>query len=239
MPHLDLFDLTTRNRTADAENLLKSAKILVNAINSPDTFSTPDQFVHNVASSTGYTAQPPGTSKDEDRPPAFPRLLAAFDAAVETVATKREKKIKEEKGFYYYNLTNFLRRMPQDQRRELRLALHADVDAIIAAAKRDATDGTPKLFDGVPLRSASTVEVRQDLDAMFQEKQKQLHALQRQINALNMCEPILKKLDDGLSAAEDFKRETLSLLGPDAPPPPLTQMEKEAPTAAKRGKKQQ
>jgi hypothetical protein len=229
---MDLFDYTTCERTANAKQLLGSAAYVTNIINSPGTVSAPDERLHCAASSTEYTAQPPGTA---EKKPAFPHLLAAFDAAVETVATKAEKKNRDKKGFYYYTITDFLRRMSQDQRRELKLALHADAEAIIASAKRDATDGTPKFFDGVPLHSSTTVEVRQDLDAMFQEKQKQLHIIQRQIEALHKCEDALKKLDDGLIAAETFERDTLSLLA--APLP--TQMEnadETPPVAAKRAK---
>jgi hypothetical protein len=220
---MDLFDYT--NRTANAKHLLRGAANVMNAIDSPGT----DERLRNIASSTQYTAQPLGTA---EKAPAFPHLLAAFDAAVETVATKTEKKNRDKNGFYYYTITNFLNRMSLDQRRELKLALHADADAIIAAAKRDATDGTPKFFDGVPLRSATTAEVRQDLDAMFQEKQKQLHTIQRQINALRECDDTLKQLDDGLIAAETFERDMLlSLLA--APPnadekPPAKRSKKQA-----------
>jgi hypothetical protein len=231
---MDLFDCTTRERTANAKHLLSAAKYVNDVIGSPGTVGTPDDRVRYAASSTEYTAQPLGTT---EKTPAFPHLLAAFDAAVETVATKTEKKNRDKKGFYYYNNTHFLRRMSLDKRRELKLALHTDAEAIIAAAKRDATDGTPKFFDGVPLRSATTVEVRQDLDAMFQEKQKQLHILQRQINALHKCEDTLKQLDDSHIAAEIFERDTLSLMA--VPPPTQTQDADEThPGAAKRAKKQ-
>jgi hypothetical protein len=205
---MDLYDFTSRNRTANAKHLLDGAAYVMKAIINCTVSAPGDELLRDVASSTEYTAQG-GTA---EKKPAFPRLLAAFDAAVETVATKAEKKNRDKRGFYYYTITNFLHRMSQDQRRELKLALHADAEAIIAAARRDATDGTPKLFDGEPLPSASTAEVRLKLGALYQEAQQQLHALQRRITALNECEDILKELDEGLAAAEAFERDTLPLL---------------------------
>ena len=203
---MDLYDFTSRNRTANAKHLLDGAAYVMKAIINCTVSAPGDELLRDVASSTEYTG---GTA---EKKPAFPRLLAAFDAAVETVATKAEKKNRDKRGFYYYTITNFLHRMSQDQRRELKLALHADAEAIIAAARRDATDGTPKLFDGEPLPSASTAEVRLKLGALYQEAQQQLHALQRRIAALNECEDILKELDEGLAAAEAFERDTLPLL---------------------------
>ena len=68
-PHpMDLFDCTTRERTANAKHLLSAAKYVNDVIGSPGTVGTPDDRVRYAASSTEYTAQPLGTT---EKTPAF------------------------------------------------------------------------------------------------------------------------------------------------------------------------
>ena len=92
--------------------LLERAKSLNDAIDAPGASN--DDWFQRVVSDTYYNEQLHGTTKCEDRPPAFPQLLAAFDAAVEKSATPaQKKKMEEQKSGYNYNLTHFLGAMSQ------------------------------------------------------------------------------------------------------------------------------
>ena len=115
--------------------LLERAKNLNDAIDTPDNYvARVDNYVFELASDTYYSEQPHGTTKREDRPPAFPRLLAAFEAAVEKVATPAQKKKRDDTTnavvVFNYQLTHFLSRIIRSHPqllRALKLALHADV----------------------------------------------------------------------------------------------------------------
>lgn len=227
---MDLFDFSVHDRLDNVKTLLGKVAGLIKVIDSPDTVGLADSWLHSAAHDT-FLVTPGGTM---DKPRAFPRLLAAFEAMEETVATPAQKKRKGEHG-YNYNLTNFLSHMSQDQRRELKLALQADAMAIIAIARSNATDGTPKLFDGVPLPSGSTAEVRQALDALFQTAQEQLNALRRRIAALNDCDEVLNRIDGDLLAADNFSRDVLPQLA-GMPPPTIREKVQEEKRAAKREK---
>ena len=203
---MDLSDFDAADTTADAARLLDHAKSLVLIIDTPDQVGAPDAKLCTLANDTFYTAQPPSTTDRARRPAPFPRLRDAFDAAIEQVATPAQKKNKQRDNndSYNYNLTEFVRRMSPDQRLALKRALHDDVDAIIAAARRDATDATTKLFDGAPLPSASTADVRKALDALHTDAQQQLRALQHRIAALAHADVALIKIDASLAAADAF-----------------------------------
>ena len=152
---------------ADAKGLLERAKTLIKTIDEPNNHAwCPDKCLFDLASDTFYSAQPPGiiprgiiitmprgimSRAIMPRPPAFPQLLAAFEAAVAQVATPAQKTKKQD-----YCGTDFLGHMSQHQRRALKLALGTDVELIIATARRNATDAVPKLFDGAPLNHSTS-----------------------------------------------------------------------------------
>ena len=186
---MDLADADTATAALpDVKILLERAKCLNDAIDAPGASN--DEWFQRFASDTQYSAQLPRgtTTTTASKTPPFPQLLAAFDATVEHVATPAQKKMmmKEPRSGYNYNLTHFVGAMSQQQRRALKLALHADVELIIATARRNATDAEPKLFDGVVLASSSnsTADARTALDALNEEAQEQLHTLKRRIAAL-------------------------------------------------------
>jgi hypothetical protein len=65
------------------------------------------------------------------------------------------------------------------------------------------------------LPSASTAEARKALDALNDEAQQQLHALQRRIAALARADAPLAKIDAGVAAADAFAAfDTLATLPP-------------------------
>ncbi len=236
--------------------LLNSAKFLSKTIDqAEDNAARVDSHLYDVISSTDWSQQPRGTTTTTTKPlPAFQQLLAAFEATVDAVATPAQKKKRDSNPHkqFNYNLTNFLHRMSPQQRRALKLALHADTTAIIATARRNATDAVPKLFDGALLPSTSTAEARKALDALYAEAQEQQSAIARRIAALNRADAPLTKIDEGLVAADAFEADgslvALMMLGPsssddDAPlllwqPPTTTATEKEEELArdAKRAK---
>jgi hypothetical protein len=247
---VDLCNKDFRDQFPHTKRLLQVAASLIALIDTPDMVGRPDERLRDAVSDQCWTVQPPNTFATEDKPHAFPTLLAAYGATRLATAKSPGNTHRAE-----------LRDMSQEQRRALKLALHADVTRIIAAARRDATDATPKLFDGAHLTSTSTstststADVRKALNALLQdaydartmhaadgritrslviEKKKRAattaaahnnddnddKALKRRIEYLNDALDTLDQLDEGLLAAETFARDE-RLLACMAPGAPL------------------
>ena len=213
------------NQVKQLDKLINQAKD-----NNAGGRSLVDYQLYNTARETKYTAQGAGGAK-EDKPIAFPHLLAAFEAAVEQVATPAQKKKRDDSTYkqFNYSVTHFLHDMMtckkherRDYHRALKLALQADTTAIIATARRIATDILPNLlFEGAPLllpstsSTTTTDEARKAIEALYAEAQEQQCAIARRIENLECAEEPLKLIDGYLLALRAFEADG-SLMPPDA-----------------------
>ena len=202
-------DLCTFNPYTDPiqiERLLSRADKLVAIIEKPrDTFN-PDRKLLEYAGHTLTAQMQP-----------FSKLIAEYHSAVtatqSTMTPLQQKRKRDREEMYHISI--MLEFMSKKQRCGLKRALREDVQPFIDMARRNATDAVPKLFDGAPLPSASTADVRDALLALQAEAEEQLDVLKSRIAALGRADIIaLGRMERDLKAAE--KTELLFIGGADA-----------------------
>ena len=198
-----MFNADLQQHHPRVEDLLRDAATLATIIDAPDTVASPDDRVRRIASDTYFTAQPLNTTARSDKPPAFPKLLAAFEASVPPAPKGGAR------GEHNYKVTQFLRSMSQAERAALKLALDADVDGIIATVRGAASELT---FDGAPLPCASTTDTRAAIDALRNEACEQIDALKRRIAMLDKAHQAMGLVDASVRAADAFDRRALRSL---------------------------
>ena len=201
---LDMFNADLQAHHPRVEDLLRNAATLATIIDAPDAVASPDDKLRRTAADTFFTAQPLNTTARSDKPAAFPNLLAAFEASVPASKGPRE---------HNYTVTHFLQGMSQAERAVLKLALDADVEAIIAAAR---VAGTELTFDGAALPCASTTDTRAALNALRDAASEQIAALNRRIAMLDKAHQAMGLVDASVRAADAFDRGALRSV------PPLT-----------------
>jgi hypothetical protein len=202
---MDLYKFNPNTDLIQIERLLESATHLFEVIDKPKEDFNPDRTLLNCAGNP--------TAGDI----RFSKLIAEYHSAVtatETNMTPFQRKQQRDRA-EKYRITNFLQYMSKQQRCGLKRALREDVQPFIDMARRNATDAVPKLFDGAPLPSASTADVRDALLALQAEAEEQLDVLKSRIAALGRADIIaLGRMERDLKAAE--KTELLFIGGADA-----------------------
>ena len=229
---LDMLNADLQEHHPRAEILLRNAATLATIIDAPDAAASPDDKVRRIASDNYFTGQPLNTTARGDKPPAFPKLLAAFEASVPPPSKKSGR------GEHNYAVTHFLQSMSQAERAALKLALDADVEGIIATVRGAATELT---FDGAPLlllpsssSSGSTTDTRAAIERLRNAAGAQIVALNLRIAKLDRAYEAMDLVDASVRAADAFDRGALRSV------PPLTAKNAAAELKrdAKRAKKQ-